>query len=90
MNQRINELIWQCAIPNDQVEDYNRDNNRVTILDQKLDAEKFAELIIADCVQVCKPVLEEPYEDMDEFDKGLAEGMLVATEIIKRHFGVEE
>ena len=52
MNERINELIWQCAIPNDQVEDYNRDNNRVEILDQKLDAEKFAELIVRECARV--------------------------------------
>ena len=74
MNERINELIWQCAIPNDQVEDYNRDNNRVTILDQKLDAEKFAELIIRECATV-------------GFD-AVANGDLVEDSILE-HFGVE-
>ena len=74
MNQRINELIWQCAIPNDQVEDYNRDNNRVEILDQKLDAEKFAELIIRECATV-------------GFD-AVANGDPVEDSILE-HFGVE-
>ena len=53
--------------------------------------EKFAELLIRQCINVCEPVfLDEPYEDMSEFGKGLVEGQDVAVEKIKRHFGVEE
>jgi len=51
--------------------------------------EKFAELIVKECINVCEPVLDEPYEDMDEFGKGLVEGQDVAVEKIKKHFGVE-
>jgi hypothetical protein len=52
--------------------------------------EKFAELIVQECINVCEPVLDEPYEDMSEFGKGLVEGQDVAVEKIKKHFGVEE
>ena len=52
--------------------------------------EKFAELIVRECAKVCEPVLDEPYEDMTEFGKGLVEGQDVAIEKIKQHFGVEE
>jgi len=51
---------------------------------------KFAELIVRECVQVCEPILDEPYENMTEFGKGLVEGQDVAIERIKEHFGVEE
>ena len=49
-----------------------------------------AELIVKECINVCEPVLDEPYEDMSEFGKGLVEGQDVAVEKIKKHFGVEE
>jgi hypothetical protein len=52
--------------------------------------EKYAELIVRECIQVCEPILDEPYEDMTEFGKGLVEGQDVAIERIKEHFGVEE
>jgi len=53
--------------------------------------EKFAELIVRECIKVCEPVfLDESYEDMSEFGKGLVEGQDVAVEKIKEHFGVEE
>jgi hypothetical protein len=52
--------------------------------------QKFAELIVQECIQVCEPILDEPYEDMTEFGKGLVEGQDVAIERIKEHFGVEE
>ena len=51
---------------------------------------KFAELIVKECINVCEPVLDEPYEDMSEFGKGLVEGQDVAVEKIKKHFGVGE
>jgi hypothetical protein len=76
MNERIKELAFEA----------NKD------LDGNVPigfAEKFAELIVRECVQVCEPILDEPYEDMTEFGKGLVEGQDVAIERIKEHFGVE-
>jgi hypothetical protein len=52
-------------------------------------AKKLSELIVQECVQVCEPTLDEPYEDMTEFGKGLVEGQDVAIERIKEHFGIE-
>ena len=75
MNERIKELAEQC-------------HHRYS--EHNIDLEKFAELIVRECVQVCEPILDEPYEDMTEFGKGLVEGQDVAIERIKEHFGVEE
>jgi len=82
MNERIRELAEQATTI-----EYGVDNgfDRVTF-----DKEKFAELIVRECVQVCEPILDEPYENMTEFGKGLVEGQDVAIERIKEHFGVAE
>ena len=73
MNERIRQLAEQAGF-------LNKDEESI---------EYFAELIVRECIQVCEPVLDEPYEDMSEFGKGLVEGQDVAVEKIKRHFGVE-
>ena len=83
MNERIQNLkdkIW--------TEEYWTNPNTDKLLPAQLN--KFAELIVAECIQVSEPVLDEPYEDMTEFGKGLVEGQDVAIEKIKQHFGVEE
>jgi len=46
MNKRIEELIWECAIPAEQVIDYSKSNDMIKVTDHTLDVEKFAELII--------------------------------------------
>jgi hypothetical protein len=81
MNERIKQLEKQCW-------SHHVDG---TLVDGQLhfDTKKFAELIVRECVQVCEPILDEPYEDMTEFGKGLVEGQDVAIERIKEHFGVE-
>jgi hypothetical protein len=89
MNERVDELLWQAGgytklnYPDDTFLD-----GRYALTQEQLD--KFAELIVRECVQVCEPILDEPYEDMTEFGKGLVEGQDVAIERIKEHFGVEE
>ena len=85
MNERIKELAEQATSIVEMVgpEGY-------TSSYAKFDREKFAELLIQQCINVCEPVLDEPYEDMSEFDKGLVDGQDVAVEMIKQHFGVEE
>ena len=87
MNERIRELADEAGLRFTQL----MSNPMVPVVDGKeTDLEKFAELIVAECIQVSEPVLDEPYEDMTEFGKGLVEGQDVAIEKIKQHFGVEE
>ena len=80
MNERIKELWYQAVQP----------HTGDSWAEQTAFMEKFAELIVGECIQVSEPVLDEPYEDMTEFGKGLVEGQDVAIEKIKQHFGVEE
>ncbi len=77
MNQRIHELY---------IKTLSEECSNPALVD----IEKFAELIVRECIQVCEPILDEPYEDMTEFGKGLVEGQDVAIERIKEHFGVKE
>ena len=92
MNERIRELAEQAGILKEQTVQAkivkNKDGTWTSILEYP-DLEKFAELLIQQCVQVCEPTLDEPYEDMTEFGKGLVEGQDIAIERIKKHFGVE-
>ena len=80
MNERIRELMAEVGMS----VDYLTNTKQIVLI------EKFAELIVRECIQVSEPVLDEPYEDMTEFGKGLVEGQDVAIEKIKQHFGVEE
>ena len=82
MNERIKELAVQATT----YIEPTADSGEGWIFDK----EKFAQLIVRECIQVSEPVLDEPYEDMTEFGKGLVEGQDVAIEKIKQHFGVEE
>ena len=80
MNEELIKTLWWKA--------------RIGYNEQNCDPEvlaKFAELLLKECIKVCEPVfLDESYEDMSEFGKGLVEGQDVAVEKIKEHFGVEE
>jgi hypothetical protein len=82
MNERIQALAYEAEEYADSIVDQGGEFHTTY-------TEKFAELIVRECVQVCEPILDEPYEDMTEFGKGLVEGQDVAIERIKEHFGVE-
>jgi len=84
MNERIDELFEQALA------EFMAENKYATIIVPDPLKEKFAQLIVRECVQVCEPILDEPYENMTEFGKGLVEGQDVAIERIKEHFGVKE
>ena len=71
MNERIRELEQQCVYWDADDETY------------EFDREKFAELIIQDCVRICNKVYFDDYPDAEDFERS-EEG-----EAIKRHFGVE-
>jgi hypothetical protein len=87
MNERIRELSKQAGLKIEYL--MINPPKPLQILGSAEQFEKFAELIVRECVQVCEPILDEPYEDMTEFGKGLVEGQDVAIERIKEHFGVE-
>ena len=82
MNERLKELAVQAGFQYNRYEGYGWAGASLP---------KFAELVVRECINVCEPVfLDEPYEDMSEFGKGLVEGQDVAVEKIKKHFGVGE
>ena len=72
MNERIRELEQQCVYWDADEETY------------EFDREKFAELIVQECVRVCNKVYFDDYPDAEDFERS-EEG-----EAIKQHFGVEE
>ena len=83
MNDRLSELRAAACL-------YARDKYPKDVVNFGLCmAEKLAELVVQECIKVCEPILDEPYEDMTEFGKGLVEGQDVAVERIKKYFGVE-
>jgi len=72
MNKRIRDFEKQC---------WNHQANC-------LDAKKFAELIVRECVKLCEH--ESNNDEYDDYDMGMwvkAESIKTA---IKEHFGVEE
>jgi len=68
MNQRIHELAREAGLPT-----YNPEG-----IPTKL--EKFAELIIADCLKMCKTAVGTP-----DYNRGRMD----CLDNIKEHFGVE-
>jgi hypothetical protein len=85
MNERIQELLHQCSVPDDQAENYSKSKGLV-IPDQKLDVAKFAELIVRECANVIAP--------MGDWCGGHGEPSMPSTrdcaKRLKEHFGVEE
>ena len=69
MNQRIRELAEQCRI-----EEYSQHGD---LIEFGFDEEKFAELIVRECIGIVKQRWIDPDED-------------VIAEEIKQHFGVKE
>jgi hypothetical protein len=72
MNERIRELAEQCTTIY---------NSTTFPVDKDFDHEKFAELIVKECAEIC----------MKEFDTGLLmapQAPWIAKQI-KEHFGVE-
>ena len=79
MNERIKSLLTKAHL--DVMEDLgNIDSNHV--------AEKFAELIVLECVKFCEH--ESNDDDHDEYDMGMWVKAESIKKTIKQHFGVEE
>jgi hypothetical protein len=91
MNERIQELAISTGIYDslcDPYDSHNTGDAHSSVMD---DLEKFAELIIRECVQTLHnntPVLDEN-ESLEDWNKGYIRAMLDCEHHITEHFGVE-
>jgi len=76
MNERIRELVEKSYI-------YDRQNDSSIF-----DKEKFAELIVRECIAEIESVKVDEY-GTDVYDIGYDDGLTQSVETIKEHFGVE-
>jgi|688.fasta_scaffold1853968_2 hypothetical protein len=74
MNERIYELAESCTV------DFV-DGRGVSL--SEIDVEKFAELIVKECVDIC---MKNQFDGADNYNNG----SISSAEFIKQHFGVEE
>ena len=80
MNERIRELIEQCT---------SLSEGSTWTSREEFDKEKFAELIVRECVSVINTGTSE-HEDDDECVRAWKLATEFAVYQIKRHFGVTE
>ena len=78
MNERIAELIDQATPKETSSGPYGD-----TVFRGRLDAEKFAELIVKECAELCT----DSYHTEDGF--GIRNADQRCHDLIKKHFGVE-
>ena len=78
MNERIRELVRQAGLNDADFPIENWDN---------VPLEKFAQLILQECLTICQHNAED---DDDQFDLGRVHQAKEITHLIKKHFGVEE
>ena len=81
MNELIQELLGQC-----QIETYGVNGE---LLEFGFDAEKFAELIVRECANVCKQIGDSHISDLDGSPE-FGSGAYFSAKRITQHFGVEE
>ena len=84
MNERIKELAERCRT-------HYYDGNGGYI--EQFDEEKFAELIVRECVQTLIDNTPERYTNEsaeEDWDKGYDRAMRDCVHHIQEHFGVEE
>ena len=80
MNQRIKELAKQAGLS--YLYDYDADGHAMVCSEK--DIKKFAELIVAECVDTIKS------NQWAKDNQAWSKGMNYSAELIKEHFGVEE
>jgi hypothetical protein len=78
MNERIEKILEQC-----QIETYGVNGE---LLEFGFDAEKFAELIVRECVRIISKRKNQAIDDELNVD----EAMSMAEIDLEEHFGVEE
>ena len=92
MNKRIDELIEECTSVNDDLVYDGRESYMKTT--EYFDKEKFAELIVKECMKELKDMIVDESELLYPNNKQTTEfvndRLLDAYDNIKEHFGVEE
>lgn len=92
MNERIKELAEQSGaqfFP--AITDYFGDTHPAGVLTVKVDLEKFAELIVRECVNKIGNEYKESLDDTrEDWDRGYLGGLSRAIHAVQEHFGVEE
>lgn len=84
MNERFNDLRLEAGISRlHEVPYMVAVNKEGEIIEPSDGLQKFAELIVRDCVRVCNKVYFDNYPDAEDFERS-EEG-----EAIKQHFGVK-
>ena len=84
MKEKVKELALQCGAWNQVY------NNKEFMVDRTFNVEKFAELIIQECINIVKPT--QHHEAFAQGYLGDVEGLeLLDNKVkqIKQHFGVE-
>ena len=85
MNERIEKLVEQATIKTSH-RYITWGNTVATQSEEVFDKEKFAELIVRECIGCCEQVISDPVpKSVDTFEQG---GIHCMDEI-KEHFGVE-
>jgi hypothetical protein len=83
MNKLIQELSLQAGIAaNLSADVVERDKNKWI----DLYSEKFAQLIVKECLTICQYNADD---DDDQFDLGRVHQAKEITHLIKKHFGIE-
>jgi hypothetical protein len=88
MNERIKELRRQATL----VETYTSHDGSVHE-GKSVDLEKFAELIVKECLQLNKSqlvVIPKEQEDWDGHNYGFTAAVYGFEDLVKEHFGLEE
>ena len=85
MNKRIRELAEQA------LEEFKAENKYATIIVPNPLQEKFAELIVRECLGIVNKIVPPGYEDYPDYRDQIEQSFRreCATEI-RKHFGVEE
>ena len=91
MNERIRELAEQSYKEVIETNDYN--GSAYTV--REFDKDKFAELIVRECINVSEEhanwLEAQPFDpELEQYEDGIVNGIYKATAAIKLHFGVEE
>jgi len=89
MNERIRQLALQAVKAVDNPFPGNPLNDELAkMYIPDCFAEKFAELIVGECAEICRR--QQYYDADDEHKRGVNSGSYTCMNAIKQHFGVEE
>lgn len=81
MNERLKDLYKSCR-PKEALASQEQFNSDNILLGSEI--EKFAQMIINECADICNKIYFDRYPDAEDFERS-EEG-----DAIKKHFGVEE